>query len=273
MRILDEAFQAKTVTVPVIDAHTHILEYSYKGWYQSFTKNSDVISLMDYLGIDCIVTTPHSMVIESMEYTNEKTLEAAKEYPDRIYGYMFVAPHEGIDEVKKMLEKYSKMNSFIGIKFLPGGYHGTLECDEYDYAMDFAQEISCPVLCHLWEDSPPLKLVEKALNKRPGLKFVAAHQGGGSAGRTDELANLMSEYPNLYLELCGSLFNSYSIEEMVNLVGESRIIYGSDMINLDPRYDLGKVLFSSLDDGIKRKILADNFLELIRDSGMGKINI
>ena len=101
---------------------------------------------------------------------------------------------------------------------------------------------------------------------------MAAHQGGGSTGRTDELANLMSEYPNLYLELSGSLFNSYSIEGMVNLVGENRIIYGSDMINLDPRYDLGRVLFSSLDDRIERKILSDNFSGLICDSGMGKIN-
>ena len=103
---------------------------------------------MDYLGIDCIVAMPHGMVIESMEYINEKTLEASKEYLGRIYGYIFVAPHEGIAEVKKRLEKYSKWDSFIGIKLLPGGYHGTLGFNEYNYAMDFAQEISCPVLCH-----------------------------------------------------------------------------------------------------------------------------
>lgn len=270
MRIIDEAYDGMPISATVIDSHTHILEYYHLGWYQSFTSNADIIALMDHLGIDCIVTAPHSLILGEMEYTNKRAAEATEEYPGRIFAYISVLPHEGIKAVKAALEKYSKNEKFIGLKFLPG-YHGELACTEYDYAMDFAAEKGCPVLCHIWDGSPSLKDVERAVKRRPGLKLMMAHQGGGNADCTDAYTKLMKVYPNLYLEMCGSLFNRYSIEQLVELAGEERVIYGSDLINLDPRYDFGRVVFSSLNDEIKKKILAGNFLKLISESGMGHI--
>ena len=64
----------------------------------------------------------------------------------------------------------------------------------------------------------------------------------------------MKDQPNLYMEICGMLSNTLSIEDLVSLAGEDRVIYGSDMINIDVRYDFGRVIFSSLPDNIKKKI-------------------
>lgn len=272
MNIIDEAYKGLPVSVPVIDAHSHILEDSYMGWYQSFTTNSDIIALMDHLGIDCIVAAPHSLIIESMDYTNKIASEAIVEYPERIYGYISIIPHEGLYQVKKNLEEYSKNSGFVGLKFLTG-YHGSLLCPEYSYALDFADEMGCPVLCHIWGNSPPLKEVEEAVRARASLKLVMAHQGGGNANATDEYVKLMKVYPNLYMETCGSLSNEYSMEEIVEMAGEDRVIYGSDMINLDPRYDFGRVVFSPLDDEVKRKLLAENYLKLLKGSRMGQISL
>ena len=86
MQIIEEAFNGMRVSVPVIDAHTHILEYYHKGWYQSFNKNEDIIAVMDHIGIDCIVTAPHSLILGDMEYTNGKAAEAAEEYPGGFMG-------------------------------------------------------------------------------------------------------------------------------------------------------------------------------------------
>jgi len=270
MQIVDEAFNGMPITAPVIDAHTHILEYYHSGWYQSFTTNKDIIAVMDHIGIDCIVTAPHSLILGDMEYTNKIAAEATEEYPGRIFAYISIIPHEGIEAVKAALYKYSKNERFIGLKFLPG-YHGFLAGIEYDYALDFAAEIGCPVLCHIWENSPSLLDVERAAKSRPDLKLMMAHQGGGNADCSDAYAKLMSIYPNLYMEICGSLFNQYSMEQLVELASEDRVIYGSDLINLDPRYDFGRVVFSTLDDRIKKKILAENFLHLISGSKMGHI--
>ena len=270
MRIIDEAFAGIPVSVPIIDAHTHILEYTNIGWYQSFASNAEIIAVMDHVGVDCIVTTPHSLVLGDMEFTNRVAAEAAEEFPGRIYAYIAVLPHEGIDSVRNMLNKYAANGSFVGLKFL-AGYHGPLACAEYDYALDFASEMKCPVLSHIWANKPSLKDVERAVKGRQGLKLMMAHQGGGSAGCTDEYIKLMKDYPNLYMEICGSLNNRYSIEELAAMAGEDRVIYGSDFINLDLRFDFGKVVFSPMEDSVKRKILAENFLNLLKGSQMGQI--
>jgi len=268
--IREEAFAGKPVSVPVIDSHSHICAYYNSGWYQSFTSNKEVISLMEHLGIDCIITAPHILVAGRMEDANKAADRAAKEFPGRIYGYISICPHEGINAIKDAINNYSKNSSFIGMKFLPG-YHGPLACIEYDYALDFANEVGCPVLIHTWSGSPGLNEFERVVKTRSNLKLMVAHQGGGNGKCTDDLAALMKQYPNLYMEICGSLFNQYSIEDMVGMAGEDRVIYGSDMINLDPRYDFGRVVLSTLSYEVKKKILAENFLSLLQNSQMGKV--
>ena len=47
MEIREQAFAGQPISVPVIDAHTHILGYGHLGWYQSFTSNDDIVAMMD----------------------------------------------------------------------------------------------------------------------------------------------------------------------------------------------------------------------------------
>jgi len=272
MEIRAEAFAGLPISAPVIDAHTHTISSSYNGWYQAIRSDVEFIALMDHLGIDCIVTAPHSLIGGDMELTNGITAASAAAYPDRIYGYIFICPQRGMDAVKTAIDKYSVNPSFVGFKFL-SGYHGSLTCPEYDYALDFAAEARCPVLCHTWCGTPATFAdMENAVKTRPGLKLVMAHQGGGNAAGTDSYAKLMSDYPNLYMEICGSLYNTYAMEDYAVLAGEDRLIFGSDAINLDPRFDLGQVIFSTLTDEVKKKILAGNFLRLLEDSQLGRVS-
>jgi predicted TIM-barrel fold metal-dependent hydrolase len=270
MEIREQAFAGKPINALVIDAHTHILGYCAFGWYQSFRSNAEIVAHMDQLGINCIVTAPHSMVYGDIELTNETAAAAAKEFPGRIYGYIFVRPQQGLDDVRKTLEKYSKDKSFIGLKLL-AGYHGPLACPEYDYAIDFAVDMKCPVLTHTWANSPTMTDIERAVKRCPDLKLIVAHLGGGEMEMTNQFVQLMKKYPNLSMEICGSLYNQYSIEEIVEMAGEDRVIYGSDLINLDPRFDFGRIVFSMLNDTVKKKLLARNYLKLLQGSLLGTI--
>ena len=270
MTISDFAFKGKALNVPVIDAHTHTLPTYKQGYYQSLTKNSEIIELMDHLGIDCMVTAPHSLFSQTMDYTNRMAAMAAEEYPGRIYCYISICPHEGISAVKDIIKRYSENSNFIGFKLL-AGYHGSLLSDGYCYAMDFANEVKCPVISHTWAGNPGMDEIEAAAMSRPCMKLIMAHQGGGYREYTEKISPLVNNYKNLYIDICGSLYNYLSIEEMVDMTGEEKIIYGSDMINLDPRFDLGKIIFSTLEDGIKKKLLAGNYLKLLEESEMGKI--
>ena len=257
----------------VIDAHTHIGAYHLSAWHEwySHTATADVLAYSEKLGINAIVTSPHLIVPGEMERANELCFESIKKFPGRLYGYISVIPLCGTEAVKAQLKKYGDAEGFVGLKFLPGYYHGSLTSAEYAYALDFAEERACPVLCHVWADDPRLTDVEAAVEKRTKLSFILAHQGGGSAKETDRASRIVREHPNVYMELCGSLENNYSVEDLVALVGEDKVIFGTDQISLDPKYELGRVVFSPLGDAVKKKILSENYLSLMSKSSMHRI--
>lgn len=272
MGIREDAYEGNPVKVPVIDAHTHILPSGISGIYQSIADTKDVVALLDRLGIDCIVTAPHPMLDGMMPFANEAALEASRQFPGRIYGYISICPHDGISAIQRELDRYGKEKSFVGLKLL-SGYHGELDREEYQYALDFANEAGCPVVAHIWGGAPSLKSVEAVVRTRPRMKLIMAHLGGGSAECFDSYVRLMACYPNLYTDICGSLYNRYSIEDVVEKAGETRVIFGSDLIYLDPRYDLGRILFSTLSQAAMKRLLAENYLSLLEDSQMGKISV
>jgi predicted TIM-barrel fold metal-dependent hydrolase len=273
MTIRDEAFLGRPISTFVVDAHTHIGPCYARGWYiaPGEVTNFAVVASMDRIGINCIVTASHQIILGMMKVANENTLMAIDEYPGRIYGYISVCPGEGLDSVKAELKKYENHPGFLGLKMLAGAYHGSLKQREYQYAADFANEKSCVVLIHTWNNKPPLNEIETFASQHSNIKVLCAHQGGGESNLTYQLTEIMKNQPNIYMEISGSLRNTLAIEDMVSLVGEDRVIYGSDLINLDPRYDFGRVVFSPLQDRIKEKILSGNFLSLLLTSQMGKI--
>ena len=272
MTIRDEAFAGLPLSCPVIDSHTHIGPYHMSGWHQKYDRTDMglVLEDIDRLGIDCIVTSPHPMVQGRMMEANRIAAETAEKYPGKVYGYITVVPPCGLDAIKKELETYRDNPAFVGLKFLTG-YHGNLLQPEYEYAMDFADEMGCPVLCHEYGNIPDMAEFVEVLKTRHNMKLLIAHQGGAFAADTRACAPIIRDHENAYMEICGSLDNQLPMEIMAELVGEDKLIFGTDMISLDPKYDLGKIAFSPLPDSAKEKIFAGNFLNTLRDSQMGKI--
>ena len=272
MTIREEAFAGKPLSCRVIDAHTHIGPYHMSGWHQKYnrTDTASVLEDLGRLGIDCIVTAPHPMVQERMAEANAIAAQAARQFPGKVYGYISIVPACGMAAVKAELTRYEKDPAFLGLKFLTG-YHGDLLQPEYEYAMDFAEEHRCPVLCHEYANVPDRKEFVEALKTRHNMPLIIAHQGGGFAADTKACAPIIRDHENAYMELCGSLENQLPVEGIVELVGEDKVIFGTDAINLDPKYELGKVALSPLSDTVKKKIFAENYLRLLQNSQMGKI--
>lgn len=272
MTIREEAFAGLPISCPVIDSHTHIGPYHMSGWHQKYDRTDTGLVLEDLqrLGIDCFVTAPHPMVQERMAEANAMAAQMAAKYPGKVYGYISIVPPCGMDAVKKEIRTYANNPAFLGFKFLTG-YHGDLLQPEYEYAMDFADEVGCPVLCHEYANVPNRNEFAEALKTRHNMKLLIAHQGGGFASETRACAPIIRDYENAYMEICGSLDNALPLEVIVDMVGEDKVIFGTDAINLDPKYELGKVVFAPLSDETKKKILAENYLKLLQSSQMGKI--
>ena len=110
-----------------------------------------------------------------------------------------------------------------------------------------------------------------ALSTRHNMKLLIAHQGGGFAADTHDCAPIIRDHENAYMEICGSLDNSLPVETIVDMAGEDKVLFGTDAINLDPKYELGKVAFSRLPDDIKKKLFATNYLKVLQYSQMGNI--
>ena len=274
MTIRQEAFQGLPISCPVIDSHTHISTSHFDGWHQKYDRisNAHIMEDLARLGIDCIVTAPHPLLQERMQEANEMADLAAKEFPGKIYGYISVIPSCGMDAVKAEIAKYSKNPAFVGLKFLAGShYHGKMELPEYQYALDFADEVGCPVLCHEYANVPAQEEFADALENRHNMRLIIAHQAGGFAKFTRRMAPMIRDHENAYLEICGSMDNQLPMEAMVELVGEDKVLFGTDAINLDPKYEIGKVALSPLSDEAKKKIFAENYLRLLEKSQMGHI--
>jgi len=273
MTYRDEAFLGKPISAFIIDAHTHMTEDYARGWHQMKSKTTlaSVIETYDRLGVDCCVTAPHPLLDGMFEKANDIAATAAAEWPGRIYGYISAGPGEGLEAIKRTIAKHMKNSAFVGFKFL-GGYNGDYTEAEYRYALAAANEARCPVLCHTWDDVPALSTLRQMMEEFPNFKLVCAHLGGGGESATRRAAVMANEYEQFYLEICGSLHNTLSIADVIALVGAKKIIFGTDVLNLDARYDFGRVAFSPAADADKELIFAGNFLRLLKDSQMGKIH-
>ena len=274
MTIKETAFLGKPLDVPIIDAHTHIGPKYRRAWHQhpDYVSVASQVETYDRLGINCCVTAPHQLCDAMSVLTNETAAKAAEDFPGRVYGYIYVALFEGMDVARQNIEKYSKNPAFVGVKLL-GGYQGQYDHPIYQYAADFANEVSCPVLCHTFSNVPPIRQTAQLAENRPNLKLLIAHQGGGHPEQTEEAAKYVREMPNVYMELCGSLYNTLSFADILKLVGEDKMIFGTDAIDLDPRFDFGRVAFADISETAKKKIFAENYLKLLENSELGKIKL
>lgn len=273
MGILENVRQGKPIPVPVIDTHVHLGPCDDAGLFQPFTTLDKVMEYCDEIGVDALVNSPISLSFGDMKRTNEEAVRAMEQYPGRIYGNIFVAPSDGVDAVKPIVDKYSKVDGFVGMKFLTG-FFGEMDRPEYDYAIAFAQEVQCPLTIHIYGKNPSKKSVMNVLEKYPDLKLILAHQGGGYEADTRFWAELMQEkYPKLYLDTCGSLNNSLGLWEMAQLCGENRLVYGTDILFMEPRYEIGKIVFSGMPEEVMKKIFAENYLRLLEGSQLTKIKI
>lgn len=271
MTYFDIAMEGKPLPCHIIDAHTHVGQ-SFSNGYQQKKDCLDLdshIRLMDKLGIDCIVTAEHGFS-HSVENANQVVANGYNRYPGRVYGYFPIVPYFGIETARAEFKKYQNHPAFVGVKFLPG-YHGDLHQKEYEYALDFADEVSCPVLVHLWEDNPPLMQMVEILDKYHNLQLLFAHQGGGVARETARCVPIIENYENAYIEICGSFKNTYNADDMVQMFGADRVIFGTDGIDLDSKNDFGWVAFAQMPDEDKEKVFAKNFLNTMKNSQLARI--
>lgn len=222
-----------------------------------------MLQSLDQCGISRIWISAHSAVGPDMWRGNDEVAAVVTAHSDRFVGYATINPNYGREAAEDELERCFGQLGMKAVKIHPG-LHGQSVAEEgYEVVWEYASDKSVIVLSHTWNACPysdPLLFSEVA-RRYPKARILLGHSGGEFEGYLKAI-KAAKEFENLYLDITGSQVMYGTVEMLVREVGDERVLFGTDTPFLDPRPQVGRVIYSRLPERTKRKILGLNFLSL-----------
>lgn len=236
--------------VEIVDGHGHTPPHT-RGWIveqNGFEAGiAETLDLMDRLGVDqLIVSTEPALFGENLAGNLEGERLLAPQ-GKRFAGYLVFNPlYAG--EMEPEFDRFFSRSFYVGFKLLPSYWRRPVTDAGYAPVWTYADRHRLPVLIHTWEDScnAPAMLRE-IVARHPGAFFLLGHSGGGDTGRL-QAEELAIEFPNVFLEFCGSFTARRPFETSLQRVGRDRVIYGSDAVAHNMAWELGRYLSMPLPD-------------------------
>jgi hypothetical protein len=105
-------------------------------------------------------------------------------------------------------------------------------------------------------------MFKKVVQRYRNLQLLLGHSGGLDKGRR-EAEQLAREHRNVYLEWCGSFLSSIPWEETIAAVGRHRVVFGTDAMAHDMRWELGRLLSLNAPDSTLIPILGGNMRRIL----------
>ena len=207
----------------IIDSHTHLMKDGFQ--YLAGMPVDEFLALMDEAEIDVSVLFTLTGLIRDFQHHNDELAEVVAAHPKRLVGLGSVNPWYGTEAVAEVRRCFTELG-FAGLKLHPW-FTGFLINSPIMYPIcEVAAEFDKPILFHTGTPpgSAPLQVGNLA-SDFPTVKFVMAHLGLPDLWW--EAVATAARHPNVYLETAGA--HSLSIQRAVELLGPSKVLYGSDM--------------------------------------------
>lgn len=276
----------------IFDAHVHLTGKKQEG--STLLDPEGMIARMDFLGIDMALLMSMS---ENGESSAHEMRFVAKRHPDR-FRFMCNIDCCDIASVYDRLSEWKKSGA-LGIGELI--INKRIDDPFLEEVFSSAEKLSMPVTIHISPregvgygivDEPRLPLLEKTLEKHPGLVILGHSQcfwteisadapdsdegrnswGKGPVKRHGRLEKLFRTYPNLYGDLSansGSCAIMRDVEYGLWFLKEfgDRLVFATDTADKHTKYPLKEYLEEKrneglLDDGILKKIFYLNAARL-----------
>jgi len=214
----------------IIDSHVHIgkTEKTERFW----TLNS-YAEYMDSHGIGKAVVMPNiSSEIPFADLNHDLLTEYLVCYGQSRYNLLYLIDIHG---TLQQIEKYSELVS--GLKYHPSVLQVSADDARFYRWVDIALEKDWPILVHCGRD--PMSHIQHLINvakKVPQAKLIAAHMGGNSTELIERAISSIKEerVDNVYLDTSNGKL-PWLIDKAVNILGEERILFGSDEPYADVR--------------------------------------
>jgi len=248
---------------PVIDMHGHY--GPHQGIYFPDPYAEGMIKTLKSCGTELIVCSSHKALYGDPAAGNQVIQEVVNKYPEYFMGYCVINPN--YPEIsKKSIETFHSKKEFLGFKIHPTSHNYSLVDENYRPLFEYADDNKSVILSHTWgnRDQCGPDQVRKVVQKYNNIIFLMGHAG---YGEWEKSAEIVKEFPNVYLELTAAYSVGGVVEYYVNEVGSENIIFGTDLPWFDPHYGIGCVIFSKITDEDRRNILfknAKNILSRVR---------
>jgi predicted TIM-barrel fold metal-dependent hydrolase len=237
---------------PKVDAHTHIGRFG--SWAGVECSVGDLLKLMELHDVrKSVLFAPD----------NELVRDSVAKFPEKLVGYVWPNPNEGeraVDLVRRALGEWK----FKGIKLHPL-VHAFLPNDEVVHPiMEEARRFKVPVAIH--SGHPPFSLpwsIGELAENFKDVTILMLHMGHGHGVYIQAAINTAKRIDNIFLETSGMPMHT-KIKEAVNVVGENRVMYGSDIPFHDPLVEISRVSASGLSQREMERVFYINATETLR---------
>lgn len=238
--------------MPIIDVHAHLGSWQFPTQPRSV---EDIDKYLQRFGIEKACFSSAEAILCSFTSGNVRLFKEI-EGRDRFLGYCVVNANyvdESVEEMKKYMDKSQcfglKMHS--GYSGQPPNSPGSMEI------LNAARRYGKPVLMHCYTASD-CRAMDEVATEFTTLKFIMGHMGGPDWTPALRVAE---ELLNLYLDPCGSHAERDKIKEAYDTVGPRRVVFGSDLMLINPAFVAGMVMGSDIPDRDKERLLYTNAKE------------
>lgn len=259
MKIRDMMMEGKPLSgIKVIDAHCHI-----GPWFSMSIPEPDLSGQcrgMDRLGINQALISSMLGIGPDFQAGNRMVAAITRQYPERFIGYIAVNPNYPA-EIGPELEKYYGISGMKAIKIHPTFHNYPLTAPNYQEVFDFANAREGVVLSHTW-GVEHIAAFDKIAAEFPKARFILGHSGG-ELDAVQLALEVARKHDNLFLDLAVSLQYEGIVELFCHQVGADRVLFGTDAPLLDPRYEIGRIVYADIGEKEKEKILGLNIKHLL----------
>jgi predicted TIM-barrel fold metal-dependent hydrolase len=221
----------------------------------------NLIRRMDANGVSRAVAFPYPLEEVDPVLANRFVLEAYHAHPDRIIPFALIG---------------NDVDDWLALGARGFKQHAILQAPErFDLARAYRRiaEAGRPLIIHARSLTPQhvTDKINEILGLAPDLRVIVAHMGRHTPNTTEHVeANLLGlgDRANVFFE-SSTVRDSAIIRRAVELVGEDRVLFGSDFpfnsyLDVDPlAVELGVIQDAGLGPQIQNKILGGNLMRLL----------
>lgn len=240
----------------IIDIHAHLWERVQEENKRQIIRAADLFGFSRVYISSLSTYNPNESEIETL---NNLTYSFMCEEPDLIGGFVYLNPRHTncMNELKKNMER-----NMSGVKLWV-----SVLCDN-KLVNPIAEEcikLNKPILIHSFykaigqlENETTSEHVRNLALRYPELKIIMAHIGGNPYHGL----RCISELPNVYPDISGTLIGRGEVDYAIKEVGTDRLLFGTDM-PFGGRQCIAQVEDSNLSDSDKEKVYYKNALKVL----------